>query len=219
MKPAHKWLLVGAIALMVALYLLLPAATHKREEAPFYPHGKLSYLIDKILPMERNFTDVRATAMRMIITGTNPDDLDFTLPGEPGHGLPNKNNSVFGLEGGGAPWQTLPQEIFDGEPRYVFTGANKIPTIGTDAPEIIFIAWPINKDICDAISGPKKNGEEEHVLANLPDLTPFHSETGRPITELELNLPKDPFSHLISPLTCAQDKNGVRYYFHTIVDR
>lgn len=193
-----------------------------------YPHGRAAYFGHKAAVMAQYPAAIRSTVNRMVITGTNADDLDFTLPGEPGHKLPGKY-SVFEPEGAGVPssWFHIDRKAFDGEPHYVFSGANRIPSIETSTPEIIFITWPINKDVCNSINlGLRGNGiqlsqdwAENHILENPPDLTPFHGEKGNPVTDITVFEKNINNGYGYGGSGCAQDKNGIRYYIHTIVER
>lgn len=219
------------ILLASFIFLLLYAVSQSGREQRGYSTGDIEAHYGPVTTamMTQYPASIRLAVKRMIEAGTNPDDLDFTLPGEPGHGLPDKKNSVFGEQkekDSSAIWPMLPPVVlsiakkraFDGEPHYVFTGANRISAVGTDAPEIIYIAWPITKIICSRINnglGLVREGRHILMLDNPPDLTPLHSEAGRPVTKITI-----PTAPGIYPgVVCAQDKNGVRYYIHAIVER
>ena len=185
--------------------------------------------------MEDYGVEVETTVTRMLRDKIKVDDLDFSLPGNPDHKL-SDINYVYGqkdappLPSTIMPWseeEALPLKAFDGQMHYVFTGANRIPGVGTDAPEILFIAWPIKKDICETIDRHVlffqetwiekhifgKDWIESHILNNPPDLTPLHHEAGKSVNEIAV-------PHSIRGYrACLQDKTGVRYYIHTIIER
>ncbi len=166
--------------------------------------------------MEQYPALIKSTATRMIRSGINANGLDFTLPEELGHSLLDKKYSVFDREGGGVPWLPPNPNVFEGQQHIVITSVNRIPAIGTDAPEIIFVAWPIKKDVCKQINRGLgiENWEENNILATPPDLTPYYyGGVSNQAAVTELTALKD------KQFACAQDANGVRYYFHTIVER
>jgi len=108
-----------------------------------------------------------------------------------------------------------------GKGRVTFSGANKIPSIGTESPEILYIVWPIREEICSQINrglglevhkmGILVDFTKSHILANPPNL----AEKSDTPTTIQFQDSKDP----VPAFACVQDAKGVRYYYHTIVER
>jgi len=165
---------------------------------------------------------IRSKVNEIIQKGIRPEDLNFSPSKQEGYN-PSGKYAVFG-ENGGADYRTLPFGILEdhiphkADGHAVFTSANKIFLAGTEVPEILYIVWPVKEDVCTATNyglGLAKNAEndyaETHRLINPPSLA---EKSDNPVTLQFENSIEHP-----SPFACVQDANGVRYYYHTLVER
>jgi hypothetical protein len=133
-------------------------------------------------------------------------DIDFNLQGELGQKISELDPGL--IKDGHLQ---LPMKAFDGQINYAFSGANRISSIGTDAPEIIFITWPIREGVCREINrgvGLDRDWATSHILTNPPNLAPINKNQNQPVTEINASGNK---------FVCVQDKSGIRYYIHTLV--
>ena len=155
--------------------------------------------------------DIRPVVKQMLLNGIKADDLDFTLHSHPGH-IPSKNY-VFEQKEAYELLDGPVSDAFDGQKHYVFSRANKILGIKADVPEILFIAWPIKKEVCFEINkgfGLAKDSADRHILSPTPDVTPLHHESSMAINEINT---------LGHNFACIQDKNNVRYFISSIVEK
>lgn len=105
------------------------------------------------------------TVLRMSISGTSSDSVDFTIPAD----VANLNtaalqgNNIFHTDGGGASYQTAPENVVTaaGSSTWVFNGQNQIADIGTtDATEtpdttnvdIVAFLVGVTLGVCEAIN-------------------------------------------------------------------
>jgi len=93
---------------------------------------------------------VRKNIEHMLEDGVKIEDLDFRFPEE---NTPLSEFSVFKVYNKIIlPSGYVPSTIYDRENHYIFTDKNRISSLGTDAPEVIAIAWPIKEDVCKSIN-------------------------------------------------------------------
>ena len=93
---------------------------------------------------------------QMRYSGTQPDDLDFTLPGEPDPGTKTIYR-VFHADGGGLMPLFLPKDsagLTTTSPAagWYMGAVDNIEWTATADPEVILTAYNISKDICAAIN-------------------------------------------------------------------
>jgi len=94
------------------------------------------------------------TIDRMLITGSEVSDLDFTKPNEAGFDAPPHIHKVFHPQGGGLNYQDKPTKPIQNTADSVWDFNSNINVEWTPSTEndVILTAYHINKSICERIN-------------------------------------------------------------------
>jgi hypothetical protein len=159
---------------------------------------------------------VRSVVEQMIYSGTDIDDLDFTLPGKPGYSTPPHINKVYHPQGGGLSPVTLPDkakhQISDKYPsRWYLDNFNNVGWTKTSATDVILTAHQIAKPVCEKINVIITGSKAIPALTvNLSDVLVNSS------TNYDFDTSACPSCMEYSTL-CVSNKDVIAYSFYTIV--
>lgn len=141
-----------AIALFAALGFTLSRQTHNAgtgeidaAKADIYAAQFLTYA-----------TQAKSVIDQMMFTGSNIDDLDFTLPSEAGFNVAPHIHKVYHPEGGGLTPNTLPAQTINQvstppDAGWYMGRFNNVEWTSSTGSDVILTAHQISKSVCEAI--------------------------------------------------------------------
>ncbi len=157
---------------------------------------------------------------QMFFTGSEIDDLDFTLPNEAGFNAPPHMHKVFHPLGGGLNPGNLPQkaqtEIATTPPANWYLGRfNNIEWTATTAHEVILTAYQIKQEVCAKINKhltgnttiPALNGSMSRYLIDTVSNSGMTTVSGSPVCTA---------CHQVTSM-CVSNAGETAFSFYTII--
>ena len=213
-----------AIALFAALSFTLArqndsgeAGSLSDDRAELYASDLISYAVQ-----------AKSVIDQMMFTGTKIDDLDFTLPTDPGFDggtQLDKTKRVFHPEGGGLNPANLSPDIIttdltNPDAGWYIGRFNNIEWTASANDDVILVAYQIRKDVCEKINMKVKGNTAIPVLGDSIKETMID---GTVYGGVNTNLTTDPGGtpicsacHKVSAL-CVQDQSLDGYAFYTVL--
>lgn len=215
-----KWKSALVASLIAAICLSVPmnAARHNNRQEALQRAKEKTEANLNVTRLFQHAAGVRTAVTNMLQKGVDLAKLDFSSRTDTAYN-PSSPYAIFGPEQFGESGAIqIPPTLFDGIPHYVINEANRISGVGTDAPEILFIAWPIKENMCAQINSGLNDGAMNYVLKDLPNLTPVTAKAAQVITNLPYIKIKPLGYNAGGPyFACMRDNEGVWYFFYSIV--
>lgn len=210
-----------AIALFAALSFTLARNTDTSEadmlsddQAELYAVQLISYA-----------TQAKSAVDQMIFTGSDIDDLDFTLPNEADFNTPPHIHKVYHPDGGGLnpariPEEAIDQSTSDPPPRWYMGRFNNVEWTDTSNDDVILVAFQIKQSVCEKLN-QKITGS-----TSIPTMGDSIKETmidDAYYTGTNVDLTTDPTGSPIcgdchkKASLCVQNQAGDAYGFYTII--
>jgi len=209
-----------AIALFAALSMTLGRQTGTDEAGHLSDERAALHATDII-----NYAvQVKSAVDQMIFTGSEVDDLDFTLPTDAAFNTAPHIHKVYHPEGGGLtpariPEGAIDQNITDPPAGWYLGRFNNVEWTETTAMDVILVAYQIKADVCAKIN-EKVNGS-----ATIPQMGDSIHETmidDNNYTGTNTDLTTDdagdicPECDRVATL-CVQNQAGTAYGYYTII--
>lgn len=126
---------------------------------------------------------IRTAMVRMIISGTGPEQISFNSPSDFGSGLPiddtdtdttDEERNVFHPDGGGATYQTANPGVMAGSAAGVwsFNGNYEVPQIGSSGAggnEVIAFLPGVSEGLCRRLNDEYGINAQTATFADIPD--------------------------------------------------
>lgn len=210
-----------AIALFAALSFTLSRQTDSNEasvlsdeKAELYATQLISYA-----------AQAKSAVDQMLFSGASIDDLDFTLPSEPGFDTGQVIYKVYHPQGGGLTPGILPEEVINEvnsnpEAGWYMGRFNNFEWTESTDQEIVLTAYQIDQKVC-ALINQKINGTQNIPI--MPDVRAHLIASGFiPFANSDLRTnptgsPECLDCHNISSLCVINATLADRYSFYTII--
>jgi hypothetical protein len=156
-----------AIVLFAALSMTLGRQTDTGEAAGL-PEAKAEMYATQLIAYA---TAAKSSIEQMTFSGAKLDDLDFTLPSQAGFNNAPTSRKVYHPNGGGLnanplPKEAIKQNLSDPVAGWYLGRFNNVEWTKTTAPEVVLVAYQINKKVCEEIN---KTATGSDVIPQLTD--------------------------------------------------
>jgi hypothetical protein len=203
------------VALFAALSMIV-ARQHDNSESNGLSKEKLEIVANQVIAYPYQ---VKQAVEMMTMSGTDPSDLLFILPGEPGFSAGSPVAKVFHPEGGGLILARLPDEAIaqtstDPVAGWYLGQFNNVAWTPTVKPDVMLVAHQISQDVCKSINKELTGSDAIPAMTDtIPDVLIDDSRHGGTnVAEFDASICPD-CENL--PAICVS--NGGQYGFYSII--